>query len=141
MSIAWGFVSVLLGLLAWLGQALSWLAPALAARLGLTETESAVEPTFWADVRAEAIWDSLTLWTLPLAGVLLIVDAATWPQWGLIGGAVYLYFGGRGVLSRIQIKKRGLRVGTDAEVRSALVMLLVWALVGLITIVAALYTL
>lgn len=141
MSIAWGIVSVVLGLLAWLGQALSWLAPALAARLGLTETESAVEPTFWADVRAEATWDSLTLWTLPLAGVLLIVDAATWPQWGLIGGAVYLYFGGRGVLSRIQIKKRGLRVGTDAEVRSALVMLLVWALVGLITIVAALYTL
>jgi len=141
LSIAWGIVSVALGLLAWLGQALSWLAPALAARLGLTETESAVEPTFWADVRAEAIWDSLTLWTLPLAGVLLIVDAATWPQWGLIGGAVYLYFGGRGVLSRIQIKKRGLRVGTDAEVRSALVMLLVWALVGLITIVAALYTL
>lgn len=141
MSVAWGIALVVLGLLAWLGQALSWVAPGLAARLGVTETESAVEPAFWADVRGEAIWDSLTLWTLPLAGVLLLADATTWPQWGLIGGAVYLYFGGRGVLSRIQIKKRGLRVGTEAEVRSAFVMLPVWSLVGLITIVAALNTL
>jgi len=141
MSVAWGIALVVLGLLAWLGQALAWLAPALAARLGLTETESAVEPTFWADIRGEAKWDALTLWTLPVAGVLLIADATTWPQWGLISGAVYLYFGGRGVLSRLQIKKQGLRVGTEAEVRSAFVMLPVWSLAGLITIVAALNTL
>jgi hypothetical protein len=140
MSVAWGIALVVLGLLAWLGQTLSWLAPALAARLGMTETESAVEPTFWADIRAEATWDSLTLWTLPLAGVLLIADAATWAQWGLIGGAVYFYFGGRGVLSRIQIRKRGLHIGTEAETRSAFVMLPIWALAGLITIVAALNT-
>jgi len=76
-----------------------------------------------------------------LAGVLLLADAATWPQWGLIGGAVYWYFGGRGVLSRIQIKKRGLRIGTEAGVRSAFVMLPIWSLIGLITIVAALNTL
>ena len=138
MSVGWGIALVVLGLLAWLGQALSWVAPGLAARLGVTETESAVEPAFWADVRAEAIWDSLTLWTLPLAGVLLLADATSWPQWGLIGGAVYLYFGGRGVLSRIQVKKQGLRIGTEAEARSAFVMLPVWALAGLITIVAAL---
>ncbi len=141
MSVAWGIVLVVLGLLAWLGQVLSWLAPVQAAKLGVTEAESAVEPTFWADTRAEATWDSVTLWTLPLAGALLIADAATWPQWGLIGGAVYLYFGGRGVLSRIQIKRRGHRAGTEAELRSAFVMLPVWALAGLITIVAAYNTL
>lgn len=140
MRVAWGVALVVLGLLAWLGQVLSWLAPASAARLGLTETEAEVEPTFWADTRAEATWDSLTLWTLPLAGVLLIADAATWPQWGLIGGAAYLYFAGRGVLSRIHIQKRGLRIGTKAEVRSAFAMLPIWALAGLITIVAALNT-
>ena len=138
MSIAWGAVLVAVGLLAWLGQVLSWLAPAQATRLGVTETEHSVEPSFWADIRAEAMWDALTLWTLPLAGGLLIADSASWPHWGLIGGATYLYFGGRGALARIEMRSRGLRVGTEADLRSALVMLPVWSLAGLITIVAAL---
>jgi hypothetical protein len=138
MSVAWGIVLVVLGLLAWLGQLFSWLAPTPAARLGLTEAEETVDPAFWADVRGEAAWDSLTLWTLPLAGLLLAIDAETWPRWGLIGGAVFVYFGGRGVLARVAARRRGIAIGTDSAVRSAFVMLPVWLVAGLVTVVAAL---
>ena len=39
----WGLVIVVLGLLAWGGQTLSWFAPATAARLGLADAEGSVD--------------------------------------------------------------------------------------------------
>lgn len=137
MNIAWGLVLIVLGLLAWGGQTLSWVAPDLASRLGLTEEAATTEPAFYADVRGEAIWDAFTLWTLPLAGILLLVDSSAWPAWGLIAGSVYIYFGGRGVLARRELAKRKLRAGSASELRAAFVMLPVWAIAGLITVIAA----
>jgi len=138
MNIVWGVTLVILGALAWGGQTMSWLAPKPAARLGLTEEESAVEPVFWADVRGEAAWDSLTLWPLVVAGCLLIVDSPSWSSWGAVGGGVYLYFAGRGVLTRAALLRRGFRVGNPANVTSAFVALSVWGLTGAVTIVASL---
>ncbi|MCP4966206.1 MAG: hypothetical protein GY926_13355 [bacterium] len=65
------------------------------------EAEDDVEPTFWADIRAEALWDAMTLWVMAAAGVLLIADAAAWPYFGLVGGGMYLYFGGRGISAHL----------------------------------------
>ena len=48
-------------------------------------------------MRGEAIWDSVTLWTLPLAGVLLLLNNPLWVYFGLVGGGMYLYFAGRGL--------------------------------------------
>jgi hypothetical protein len=138
VRVTWGVLLVALGLLAWLGQVVSLLAPIRAADLGLTEGEETVDAAFWADARGEAAWDALTLWTLPLAGVLLIADAASWPRWGLVGGAVFCYFGGRGVFARLAARRRGIAIGTDAAVRSAFVMLPVWFAAGVVTIGAAL---
>ena len=53
MNILWGLVVTLLSLLAWGGQALSWLSPRTAVRWNVMEAEDDVEPTFWADVRGE----------------------------------------------------------------------------------------
>jgi hypothetical protein len=137
MTIAWGVILVIVGSVAWVGQAVSWLAPDIAVRLTLMEAEDSVEPAYWADIRGEAAWDALTLWTMPVAGVLLAVDGAAWPHFGLVAGASYAYFGGRGIFTRLSLLGGGFRVGEGASVRIGLVALGVWGVVGVITIVAA----
>lgn len=137
MSVAWGLVITALGLLAWVGQAVSWLAPEQAEQWSLTERESSVEPAFHADVRGEAVWDTCTLWTLVAAGVLLIGRHAAWPYFGLAGGAVYVYFAGRGIITRLTMQRRGLRIGEPDNVRVNYLALMVWGVVAAVTIVAA----
>lgn len=141
MGVLWGVVVVLLSLLSWGGQALSWFSPATAVRWNVMEAEGDVEPTFWADVRGEAAWDTLTLWTMVVAGVLLIVDGAAWRYFGLVGGGMYLYFGGRGIFARVAMMRRNLRIGAPANVRLGLIFSAVWAVMALITIVAAITSL
>ncbi len=136
--VMWGVVVAFLSLLAWGGQALSWLSPSTAVRWNVMEAEEDVEPTFWADVRAEAAWDTLTLWIMVVAGVLIIVDAGAWPYFGLVGGGMYLYFGGRGIFARVAMTRRGLLIGAPQNVRLGLVFSAVWAVMAVITILAAL---
>ena len=137
MQIFWGIVLVASSLLCWGGQTIVCFAPATGVRLGLSETEADVEPTFWADVRGEALWDFLTLWTLVMAGVLLIIDQPAWAYFGLVGGSMYLYFAGRGILTRVAMLRRGLRIGTPKGVKVVFIFLTIWGVTGLATIVAA----
>ena len=137
MELIWGIIMLVLGLLAWAGQTLSWFAPRTAARLSLIESEGAVEDVYWADIRGEALWDTATLWTLPLAAILLIGGHAAWAYLGLIGGGMYVYFAGRGVLTRLELRRRGFRIGDERGVQQAMVVLAVWGAAGLVTIVAA----
>ena len=69
MEIVWGVLIVVVSLPCWGGQAISWLAPSAAERWNLTEAESSVDPVFYGDVRGEAMWDTLTLWVMPAAGL------------------------------------------------------------------------
>lgn len=137
MASVWGVVLILTSLLAWVGQLLSWVAPETAVRLGLTEAEEDVEPVYAADGRGEAAWDSFTLWTLVVAGVLLVFDQEAWAYFGLVGGGTYLYFAGRGLVTRKVMQARGHRVGSDKSVANAYVMLTVWGVVAAVTIAAA----
>ena len=123
-------VAILLGLLAWVGQLLSALVPSIAARLGLIENPRDVDPAFYADARGEAIWDTFVLWTLPLAGLLLLLDHGWWPHFGLAGGAVYIYFGGRGIVSRVVLRKHGIRAGAPSAALVYNITLALWALSG-----------
>ena len=141
MNVIWGLVVVVLSLLAWVGQTLSWLAPSTAVRWQLMEAEGDVEPTFWADIRAEAFWDALTLWVMPTAGVLLITNVAAWPYFGLVGGGMYLYFAGRGISARLTMTRRGLRVGSPESVRTGMIFLALWGAMALITIARAIVAL
>ena len=141
MAIAGGIVVVLLSLLCWGGQAISLLSPDTAERLSLTEAAGSVEPAFYADVRGEALWDTLTLWVTIVAGILLISDHSAWPYFGLVGGAMYVYFAGRGVATRRSLQRRGLRIGTPQNVAVGYVFLTVWGVMGLATVLAAVMTL
>ncbi len=137
MDVIWAAVIIALGLLAWVGQAISWLAPATAVRLSLADAEGSVDDVFWADGRGEATWDAVTLWTLPLAGLLLLAGQDTWSWVGIVGGGMYAYFGGRGILARLELRRRGHRIGDPSTVRVGLAALAAWGLAGLVTIAAA----
>lgn len=137
MDLFWGLVLLVLGLVAWVGQLISWLWPNMAGRWGIAESEADVDPVLWADIRGEAPWDALVIWTLPAAGVLLILDVSAWAYLGLVGGGIYLYFGGRGIFQRLSMQRRSMRIGSEQSVRVFLVFLTLWAVGGLITIFAA----
>ncbi len=137
MHVLWGIVVVLLSLLAWGGQTISWLSPDTAVKLTLAEAEEDVEPTYWADIRGEASWDFLTLWTMLAAGVLLIANVEAWAYFGLVGGGTYVYFSGRGIFTRVSLQRRGFRIGAQANVKLGYAFLGIWGVMGLITIAAA----
>jgi len=137
MQVVWGVVVLVLSLLCWGGQTIAWLAPNTAVRWSLMEAEEDVEPTYWADIRGEAVWDALTLWTMVAAGVLLLIGSGSWTYFGLVGGGMYVYFAGRGILTRMAMRRRGLRVGAPKNLPVAYTALTVWGLMGLVTIVAA----
>ena len=137
MGVFWGIVVLLLSLLAWGGQLISWLVPDTAVRLTLMESEDAVEPTYWADIRGEAVFDSFTLWTMVVAGALLVFDNPNWAYFGLVGGGMFVYFAGRGIFTRMAMQRRGFRVGTPDNLTIGYTFLAVWGVMGLITIAAA----
>lgn len=137
MNMLWGLILTILSSIGYFGQVITAFWPDTAARLGLTEPESEVDPAFFADVRGEAFWDTVILWTLPVAGVLLILNSSLWPYFGLVGSGMYLYFAGRGIVVRKEMQRRGIRIGTDDALKVAYVFLTLWGLAAVITIIMA----
>ena len=138
MEIAWGVVLILLGGIAWLGQLICVFSPALGIKWGLMEAPADTERALFIEGRGEAIWDSLMIWTLPLCGVLLILEHPYWPYIALIGGGGYLYFSGRVITTRIVLQRNNVSIGTANSIKLAYVFCVLWALAALITIVMAL---
>jgi len=136
-----GILIVFISLLGWGGQAISLAAPSTAERWKLTEAETSVDSVFYSDIRGEVLWDTLTLWVMPLAGALLVAGVDAWAPIGLVAGGMYVYFGGRGVFTRRAIVERGGRVGDPKSLTTAYAALTVWALLGLAVIAAAAVTL
>ena len=134
MNIFWGLFLFALSSIGYVGQVLTALRPSTATKLGLAEAAADVDPTFYADVRGEAYWDAGSLWTLPIAGVLLALDCDCWAYFGLVGGGMYLYFAGRGIVVRRLMQKRGIRVGTPENLRVNYVLLALWGVAAAITI-------
>jgi len=138
MNIIWGVILMIISSIGYFGQAITAFWPRTATRLGLAEPEADVDPTFYADVRGEAFWDTAILWTLPVAGVLLVLNSPVWVYFGLVGGGIYLYFAGRGIVVRREMQRRGIRIGMPATLKVAYVFLALWGLAAVITIVMAL---
>ena len=137
MNIIWGVILTIVSSLGWIGQLISAINPRLAERMGLTEAETDVDPTFYADVRGEAIWDTLVLWILPVAGILLIVNNPAWVYFGLVGGGMYLYFAGRGNVVRRKMQNQGIRIGSADALKAIYTFLSIWGIAAIATIVYA----
>jgi len=50
---------------------------------------------------------------------------------------MYVYFAGRGIVTRLELRRRGFRIGEASSVRLGLVMLGIWGIAGLVTAAAA----
>jgi hypothetical protein len=137
MNIIWGVILFFISASGYFGQVISAFWPDKAVTLGLTEPEADVDPTFYADVRGEAFWDTAILWTLPVAGVLLMLNNPVWVYFGLVGGGMYLYFAGRGIVVRRLMQRQGIRIGQSNTLKLANVFLARWCLVATITIIIA----
>ena len=80
MSIVVGVVTLIVGLIAWLGQSLAVLAPSTAVSLGVLEPEEEVDPTLYVvEARAMGLSDMLLGWTLPVSALLMLVGHPFWP--------------------------------------------------------------
>jgi hypothetical protein len=137
MNVIWGAILTVISSLGWLMQAYTSIIPTKAAQLGMTEPEDEVDATFYADVRAEAYWDAAILWPLPVAGILLIFGSSLWAYFGLVGGGMFLYFAGRGIIARKVMQRRNIAIGSPESVKVAILFLALWGLVAIIAIVLA----
>ncbi len=137
MTSIWGVGLFIISSVAYFGQVITVFWPETAVKLGLTEAEADIDPAFYADVRGEAIWDSAILWTLPAAGVLLVLNNPIWIYFGLAGGGIYLYFAGRGIMVRRVMQRRGIRIGAAQTLRVIYFFLALWGVTAVITIVMA----
>ncbi len=135
MYLIWGIIIISITLKAWIGQTIIALSPKVAAKIKITEPESNVDSTYFKDMHGEAIWDAMILWTLPAAGVLLIINDGLWPYFGLIGGGIYLYFAGRGIVSRMIMQRHGINLG-ESKLKLNFFLTL-WGLTAIITIILA----
>ena len=138
MNLIWGVILIIFTLIVcWMAQVINAFSPKLAARLGVTEPESDVDPTFFVDGRGEAIWDALILWTLPVAGTLLLLNSPWWAYFGLVGGGMYLYFAERMLVVRLLMRRRRIAIGKPETVKLYNAVLVLWGLLAAVTIIMA----
>lgn len=137
MQTAVGVVFVVLWLV-YVGQLVSSVNFRLAQRLGLQEKAEEVDPLFSRLELGTARWDVLSLWTVPVAGVLMLMDHSWWPYLALIGGGVFVDAGGREAVKLLGLRGHGVRVGARSDFRLAMGVFTLLAMVGGIAIATAL---
>lgn len=108
-------VLCLVALLLYMGQALSVVNFRLAQRLGLQESPDHADPLSSHLELWTARWDLWVLWTLPMAGILMLIDYWFWPYAAMIGGSAYLDAGGREAAKVFGLKEQGVQIGSKRE--------------------------
>ena len=62
-----------------------------------------------------ARFDVLWLWTLPTAGVLMLINHSWWPCAAMIGGAAYIDGLGRYMFTVLGLREQGVWTGSPRE--------------------------
>ena len=138
MVTAVGILVLVLGLIAWLGQSLAFLAPSLAVNLGVLEPEDEVDPTLHIiEAKAEGLADMLLAWTLPASALLMILDHPLWPYLAFFGAGVFLYFSALITFSRIFLRGAGRKVGRPVSERATYLFGGLWAVCSVVMMVLA----
>lgn len=128
----------MIGSVGFLGQLVSSVDFQLAQRLGLQERDEETGPLYRRLELNTARWDLFVLWTLPLAGVLMLVGHAWWPYAALVARGVHVDAGGRETAKVLGLRAQGVRIGSAREVRLALVLLPLLTVVGAALVVYSL---
>ena len=137
MRIVLGIICVLFGGLGWVGQAISAINFPLAQRLGLQEKSEGIDSVYQQAELNAARWDSLVLWTLIAAGILMLINHYWWPYLSLIAGGIYLDGGGREAAKYLSLRKSGVRVGSSKELKMAATLFILMMVVALWVIIYA----
>ena len=133
-----GILVIVLGLICWLGQSLVVFVPDVAVKLGVGEPEEAIDRAMYLFERfSQGIPDILLTWILPASALMMLLDYQHWPILALIGGGVYLYFPSVFSITRIVLKREGLKVGSPASQVAAYVLGALWTLSAIYMIVLA----
>jgi len=133
-----GIIVIVVGLLVWIGQLLSFVAPDIATKIGLNSPEEEMDQSLYIiETKANGLSDILLTWMLPLSGLLMIFEHKAWPFFALLGSGIYIYFALLTIFSRIFLKKRGRMVGSPADERIAYVFSAIWILSSTTMIVLA----
>jgi hypothetical protein len=138
MLVVTGIAALVFGLIGLVGQAVSSASFPLAQRLGLQEKDDATDPVFRRLELETARWDLVVLWTLPLTGILMLIDHSLWPYLALIAGGVHVDTAGRESAKWRGLRAEGVRIGRPKEARIFLGFLGVTGAVGLWVILFAL---
>ena len=101
----------------YVGQLISSVSFPLAQKLGLQEDPNQTDALLQRAERYTAYWDLATLGWLPLAGVLMVMNQATWPLFALFGGALYLDAAGREAAKILSFRHEGIRIGPPKQHR------------------------
>ena len=136
LQVVAGVVFVLLWLI-YVGQLVSVVNLSLAQRLGLQEQPDNIDPIYSRDAAGTARWDLVSMWTLPAAGILMLIDHSWWPYLALIGGSVFVDTGGRQAIKLLGYRREDVRVGTVQDVRRALGVYALFVIVGGVAITLA----
>lgn len=124
-----GILVIVLGLICWLGQTLVVFAPRVAVKLGVGEPEEELDRSMYFFERfSQGIPDMLLTWLLPASALMMLLDYVHWPIFALVGGGVYLYFPSVFSITRIVLKREGLKVGSPASQVTAYVFGALWTL-------------
>ena len=131
MKIVLGIICLLFGGFGWIGQAISAMNYRFAQRLGLQEKSDETDPLYRRAEINTAKWDSFVLWTLPVAGILMLMNHPWWPYLSLIAGGIYLDSAGRETAKYSSLRKEGIRTGSQADVRVAGIFFSVMAIIAI----------
>ncbi|NET38906.1 MAG: hypothetical protein F6K19_44165 [Cyanothece sp. SIO1E1] len=138
MKIAIGIAVIVAGLICWIGQSLSFFAPALAAKLGVCEVEGEMDSVLYLiETKVHGLTDIALTWTLPLSALLMILKVSSWPIFALIGGGVYLYFSSIIILNRVFLKRHGRNVGKASSEYGAYAFGCIWIISAIAMITLA----
>ena len=133
-----GIIVIIVGLLVYVGQSLSFLAPELATKIGLNDPEEEMDQSLYIiETKANGLSDMLLTWTLPLAGLLMILDHVSWPYFALVGGGIYIYFALLTIFCRLYLKKAGKKVGSPSSEKAAYIFSVIWIVTSVTMITLA----
>ncbi len=142
MITAIGIIVIVVGLLVFIGQALSFFAPDLATKTGLNSPEEDIDQTLYIiETKANGLSDILLTWMFPLSGLLMILNHPAWPFLALVGSGVYLYFACLTIFCRYFLQRHGKKAGSPKDVNVAYVFSVIWILSSVAMIVLAIQAL
>ena len=132
MQTALAIVAVVVGVAGLVGQLFSALNPPLTPRRRAPDEPGGPDRLYRRLERSSALWDLFVIWTLPIAGALMLLDHSWWPFVALMAGGACAASGGREFAKMLSFRAEGVRIGGEGEVRLAFAFLGLWGVVGVI---------